>query len=99
MGKGGRYEICAADLSRTTPQRGAPRLAAEVRGAPRVADAFKGRAQAALPALIEGEPGAVWAVGHQVRAAFLFTIEHDKVTRIELVMDPRHLEELEVKLD
>jgi hypothetical protein len=42
------------------------------RGAPLVADVFKGRAHAALPALIDGEAGAVWVAAGQVRAAFMF---------------------------
>ena len=48
-------------------RRGAPALAAEVHGASRVADAFKGRARAALPALIDGEAGAVWAPSRSIR--------------------------------
>lgn len=78
---------------------GAPILAPEARGASVVADAFKGRATAALPAVIDGEAGAVWAVGGQVRAAFLFTIKGEKITAIDLVMDPGHLAELDVRID
>jgi hypothetical protein len=64
-----------------------------------VADVFKGRAQAALRATIDGDAGAVWAVGTQVRAAFLFTIERDKIAGIDLIMNPDHLAELTVKVD
>src|SRR5437763_679870 len=78
---------------------GAPLLAPEARGASVVADAFKGRATAALPAVIDGEAGAVWAVSGQVRAAFLFTIRAEKITGIDLVMDPGHLAELDVTID
>src|SRR5256885_15623317 len=35
----------------------------EVRGAAAVAETFSGRAKAAQPALIDGDPGLVWAVG------------------------------------
>ncbi|HEY2590460.1 MAG TPA: YciI family protein [Steroidobacteraceae bacterium] len=56
-------------------------------------------ARGALPALIDGEPGAVWAVGGQVRAAFLFIIGADKISEIELIMDPAHLSTLDVKID
>src|SRR5947207_1982787 len=42
----------------------------EVRGAAEVADNFTGRAQAARPALIDGEPGAIWMQGGQVRVVF-----------------------------
>lgn len=78
--------------------RGAPRLAPEVRGAHRVAHAFKGRARGALPAVIDGEAGAVWAVAGKVRAAFLFTVAHQRITAIDLVMDPAHLAELDVDI-
>jgi hypothetical protein len=56
-------------------------------------------ARAALPALIDGEAGAVWAVGAWVRAAFLFTIERGIITGIDLIMNPEHLAELAVKID
>jgi hypothetical protein len=56
-------------------------------------------ARAALSAIIGGEAGAVWAVGGQVRAAFLFTIERGKIAGIDLIMDPGHLAELDVKID
>jgi RNA polymerase sigma-70 factor (ECF subfamily) len=80
-------------------RHGAPLLLPESRGAAVVAEAFKGRATAALPALIDGEAGAVWAVGGQVRAAFLLRIQDDRITGIDLVMDPTHLAELDVKID
>jgi RNA polymerase sigma-70 factor (ECF subfamily) len=78
---------------------GAPSLASQVRGAPLVAETFKGRARGARPALIDGEPGAVWAPGGQVLAAFVFTIENGRIAGIELVMDPTHLLDLEVTID
>jgi RNA polymerase sigma-70 factor, ECF subfamily len=94
-----RADALAVRAAAANQRRGAPKLAPEVRGASRVADAFKGRARAASPALIDGAAGAVWAMGGQVRAAFVFTIEHGKIAGIDLVMDPAHLAELEVKID
>ncbi|HEY6515202.1 MAG TPA: sigma-70 family RNA polymerase sigma factor [Steroidobacteraceae bacterium] len=79
--------------------RGAPELAPEIRGAERVANTFKGRARAAMPALIDGEPGAVWAVGGRVLSAFLFTIEDRAITGIDIVVDPAVLAELDVAID
>ena len=79
-------------------RHGAPRLAPEVRGASQVADTFKGRARGALPALIEGDAGAVWAEGGRVRAAFLFTIRGGKIAAIDLVMEPARLAGLDVKI-
>jgi hypothetical protein len=63
-----------------------------------VANAFKGRATAALPALIEGEAGAVWAVRGQVRSAFVFTIAGGQITGIDLVMDEEHLVALDIQI-
>lgn len=77
---------------------GAPVLAPEVRGAPLVADAFKGRARAAKLALIDGDAGAVWVMGGQVRAAFVFAIEQGKISELDLVMEPADLAELEVEI-
>ena len=94
-----RADDLAVRVAAANEQRGAPRLAAEVRGASQVAGVFKGRARAASQALIDGEPGAVWAMRGQVRAAFIFTIEGGKVAGIDLIMEPRHLEELEVKFE
>jgi RNA polymerase sigma factor (sigma-70 family) len=77
-------------------RRGAPVLASEVRGASLVAEVFKGRAHAALPALIDGEAGAVWMVAGQVRAVFVFAIERDMIMEIDVVMDAGHLAELDI---
>jgi len=80
-------------------RQGAPSLASEIRGAVRVAEVFKGRARAALPALIDGVAGAVWAVHGQVRSAFVFMIEGGRITGIDLIMDPEHLAALDVRID
>jgi RNA polymerase sigma-70 factor, ECF subfamily len=63
-----------------------------------VANAFKGRATAALPALIDGQAGAVWAVRGQVRSAFVFSIAGGKITGIDLVMDEGHLGQLDIEI-
>jgi RNA polymerase sigma-70 factor (ECF subfamily) len=95
-----RGDDLAVRTAEANRRYGAPVLAPEGRrGATVVADAFKGRARAALPAVIDGAAGAVWAVGGQVRAAFLFTIKGDKITGIDIVMDPGHIAELDVKID
>ena len=39
-----------------------------------------------------------WRV-NQVRTAFLFTVEHGKITGIDLIMDPVHLAALAVKIE
>jgi len=79
--------------------RGAPALAAELHGAAPIADTFKGRARGAQPALIDGEPGAVWAVGGTPRGAFLFVFEGEKIVEIELVVEPDRLAELAIEIN
>lgn len=58
-----------------------------IRGAAAVAQTFSGRARAAQPAFIDGEPGAVWMHAGELRVAFRFTIEGDRITGIDLVGD------------
>jgi len=93
-----RADATSVRVAAAYQERGGPVLAHEVRGAAQVANAFKGRATAALPALIDGEPGAVWAVRGQVRSAFVFTIAGGKITGIDLVMDDRHLGALDIEI-
>jgi len=78
---------------------GAPELAREIRGAALVANAFKGRARAAKAALIDGDSGAVWMMGGQVRAAFLFTFKHGQISGLDLVMEPADLADLELTIE
>jgi RNA polymerase sigma-70 factor (ECF subfamily) len=93
-----RADDLAVRTAADNRRRGAPALASKVCGASLVADVFKGRAHAALPALIDGEAGAVWVAAGQVRAAFMFAIERDKIMEIDVIMDPGHLAELEVTM-
>jgi RNA polymerase sigma-70 factor (ECF subfamily) len=77
---------------------GAPTLVAETRGASLVAETFKGRARGAQPALIDGQPGAVWVVGGQARSAFLFTVEDERIVAIDLIMEAERLAALKIDL-
>jgi RNA polymerase sigma factor (sigma-70 family) len=72
---------------------------AEVRGASAVAETFKGRARFAQAALIDGVPGAVWAAGGQVRAAFVFRFDGDRIVGVEIVMDPETIASMETTDD
>ena len=47
--------------------------------------------------MIDGEPGAVWAAGGQVRAAFLFTLKGGKIAALDIVTEPADLAELDVR--
>lgn len=69
-----------------------------VRGAEAVAKNFSGRATGSLLAIIDGEPGLVWAPGGQTRVAFAFWIANDQITGVELIADPDMLRELELTI-
>jgi RNA polymerase sigma-70 factor (ECF subfamily) len=71
--------------------------AAEALGANAVATTFSGRASAARLALIDGEPGAVWAPGGRPRVAFRFTVDGALVTAIEMVADPERVQRFELE--
>lgn len=69
-----------------------------VRGAQAVAETFSGRARAAQLALINGQPGLVWAPGGEPRVIFGFTIAEDKITDIQLLANSVTLGELDLVL-
>jgi RNA polymerase sigma factor (sigma-70 family) len=66
----------------------------EVRGADAVGKMFAGRAKAARPATVGGEPGLVWAQGGVPQVAFVFTVARGQIVEIELVADPERIAEL-----
>ncbi len=70
--------------------------ASEIRGAVAVANNFKGRAQAARPALVDGAAGAVWAPGGRPRVVLAFSIEDRKIVEIDLIADPARLGQLDL---
>ncbi len=63
------------------------RLQAGIEGAHAVARTFAGRARAAQPAFIDGQPGAVWMHEGEVRVAFRFRMMDDRITAIDLIAD------------
>jgi RNA polymerase sigma factor (sigma-70 family) len=75
------------------------RLQTGIRGAEAVATAFAGRANAALPVLIDGDPGAVWMHERELRVAFRFTIAGDRIVAIDLVGDREALAQLAIERD
>jgi RNA polymerase sigma factor (sigma-70 family) len=68
----------------------------QVVGAERVAAQFSGRARAAEAALINGEPGLVWAPGGKPRVVFAFTFREGRITGIDVVGDADRLRDLDV---
>ena len=62
-------------------------LATGIVGADAVANTFIGRARAAQPALIDGEPGAVWVHEGELRVAFRFSVREERIAAIDMVAD------------
>jgi RNA polymerase sigma factor (sigma-70 family) len=93
-----RADRAAVEMAAVNRDRGAPLLAPELRGARGVAGALIGRATAARSALIEGIPGAVWAPGGRLRAAFAFHVIGDTIAEIEIVTDPAVVAALSVEI-
>jgi RNA polymerase sigma-70 factor (ECF subfamily) len=67
-----------------------------ITGADAVARTFFGRARAAQPTFIDGEPGAVWMHEGELRVAFRFTVSGDRITAIDLIADPDALARLRI---
>jgi RNA polymerase sigma-70 factor (ECF subfamily) len=70
----------------------------EVRGARDVAGAFAGRAAGAQTAIIDGFVGAIWAHGGKARAVFDFRVAHGKIVAIEIVADPKRIDEMDLEV-
>jgi RNA polymerase sigma factor (sigma-70 family) len=76
-----------------------PGLSREVRGAPAVAErAFKGRARAARPALVNGAVGVVVAPRGRLLLVLGFTIRGGKIVEIDAIADPDRLRQLDLAL-
>lgn len=71
---------------------------AELRGATAVANTFKGRAQAARPAVINGALGLAVVLGGKLRVVLNFTITNGKIAEIAAVADPERLRELDLAI-
>ena len=78
---------------------GLSELPGEVHGALAVAETLKGRVRGVRAALLDGVPGAAFAMGGQVRVAWLFAFAEGKIVGIDLVMDPDHLARLDVEVE
>ncbi|WGS00082.1 sigma-70 family RNA polymerase sigma factor [Bradyrhizobium sp. ISRA443] len=70
----------------------------EIRGAVAVAEAFKGRAQAARPALVDGEIGAAVILGGQLRIVLRITIADDRIAAIDAVAEAGEIETFDVEV-
>ena len=88
-----RADAAAMAASAARAGEGAPVLAApELRGREQVANLFHGRARAARPAFVDGNPGLVVVLGGKLIAVFEFTIENGAIVDIALTSDARTIE-------
>ncbi|MEU6859212.1 sigma-70 family RNA polymerase sigma factor [Glycomyces sp. NPDC046736] len=72
----------------------------QVTGANAVAELFNGKAAAAIPVLVDGAVGAMWAPGGQPRSVLAFTVEDGRVTGIDITNDPAAIAALDlVRID
>jgi RNA polymerase sigma-70 factor (ECF subfamily) len=93
-----RADATAVSLAAANAGRGAPGLAPRVAGADAVARAFAGRARAAVPALLDGVPGLVYAAGGRTVSMFRVTVDGERITAIELVADRETIAATEVEV-
>ncbi|MFC0543037.1 sigma-70 family RNA polymerase sigma factor [Kutzneria chonburiensis] len=93
-----RADETTVAASMANHDKGAPLLSARMAGARTVATAFSGKARGALPALIDGNVGAVWMYKGEVMGLFVFTVEDDKVVGLELVNDRERVATAEVEV-
>jgi RNA polymerase sigma factor (sigma-70 family) len=71
--------------------------AGELRGGREVAAFFAARrAQAARLALVDGVPAAVWSHLGRPKAVFTFTVNDEKISRIDIDTDPERLRDLDI---
>ena len=93
-----RADATAVSLAAANAGRGAPEVAPRVVGADAVARAFAGRARAAVPALLDGVPGLVYAAGGRTVSMFRMTVVDDRIVAVDLVADRETIAATEVEL-
>jgi RNA polymerase sigma factor (sigma-70 family) len=71
---------------------------AEIRGAAAVAETFKGRAQAAKPALVDGAPALAVTLGGQLRIVLRLTITADRIAEVEAVADADRISRFDIEV-
>jgi RNA polymerase sigma factor (sigma-70 family) len=71
---------------------------AEIRGAAAVAETFKGRAQAARPALVDGAMALAVILGGRLRIVLRLTITGDRIAAVEAVADAERISRFDVEV-
>ncbi|WP_420966918.1 sigma-70 family RNA polymerase sigma factor [Bradyrhizobium sp. B120] len=69
-----------------------------IRGATAVAESFKGRAQAAKTALVDGEIGVAVILGGALRVVLRVTISGDRIAAIDATAEPAQIETFNVEV-
>ncbi|GAB3747788.1 sigma-70 family RNA polymerase sigma factor [Microlunatus parietis] len=78
--------------------RGAPRIAAELRGSEAVASALSGTARGAQLALVDGYIGATYAPGGRPISVFELTVRNGRITGIELYADRELVDSFSIEI-
>src|SRR2546429_349293 len=71
---------------------------AEIRGAAAVAETFKGRAQAAKPALVDGAMALAVVMAGELRIVLRLTITEDRIAAVEAVADAERIGKFELRM-
>lgn len=93
-----RVDATAIRSAEANKGRGAPDVKPRIVGASHVAATFKGKAEGASLALVNGLAGATWAPGGRPVAAFVFVLKGAKISEIDIVMDPQKLKEIRIEI-
>ena len=70
----------------------------EIRGAAAVAETFKGRAQAARPALVDGALGVAVVLGGEMRIVLRLTISGERISAVDAVADAEAIGTFDVEV-
>jgi RNA polymerase sigma-70 factor (ECF subfamily) len=71
---------------------------AEIRGAKAVAETFRGRAQSARPALVDGAFALTVILGGQLRIVVRLTISDDRISAVDAVADAERIGQFDINL-
>jgi RNA polymerase sigma factor (sigma-70 family) len=70
----------------------------EIRGAPAVAENFKGRAQSARPALVDGALAVAVILGGQLRVILRLAFAGDRISAVEAIADEERIAGMEAEV-
>lgn len=93
-----RADDTAIKVTRANQAKGAPQFKAQISGATHVADTMKGKAAGAQLALVDGLAGATWTANGKPVVVFCFSLSGDKISAIDIVMDPKTLRNINVEV-